>query len=329
MATEHLPPLYRVLREATEALAEAERRHSLRLSLEESLARQVRSFVERETQLRGDKIGIMPLAKLDIHAELARITGPQDHVPDIDPGDEGASMDMTVCREAIRDVATEADTLTETKETVEFARRVFDNALAAWESSLRSTDTEPARQLHRIDAKHAELDASFREIHEAIDAANKVSDALHETEKSLETTIALTIRKPTQLIESRSIHFVMRKLADTATPSLLTAQRWLILLDAEVDDIGELHRPTVEPPRPVRLALEQIPDAAFSMTTGVDWGTVRGLIQNGVQTLKSMRDEVDHLRTELTTIGATVEDELNALDVERWQLLLDEPFSTE
>ncbi len=327
MPSEDLPPLYLAVREATEALAEAERRHSLRLSLDQSLATEVRRLVELEALNQGKRIGILPLAKLDIRAELDRIEGPQDEVPNIDPDTGEIWNQIALCRQAIREVIADADTLTETKETVEFARRVLDDALQDWESSLRSANAEPARHLHRIDREHAALLASHREIREAIDAASKAVEALEMTEKSLQVAIAHSTRKPGQLLDGRSPNLVIEELTDNASPCLVIAQRWLLLLNAEIADLDETHRPTMDPPHPVHLALEQIYEVGFVNGATTDWENIRSLLQLGAQKLGTMLADLEQLRNELEEVRTAVACDADALDVERLQLLFDPPFS--
>lgn len=327
MPPENLPPLYLAVREATESLAVAERRHSLRLSLDETLAVEVRRLVELEALSEGRKIGILPLARLDIRTELDRIEGPHDRVANIDPEATDTWTEIALRRQAIREINADADLLTETKETVEFARRVLDDALEAWEASLRAADAEPARHLHRIDTECAALLATYREVGEAIDAANNAIGALHTAEKSLQVALAHCARKPGQLLDWRSLGLVINELNNTASPSLAVVQRCLLTLTAEICDLDEIFRPTIDPPLPAYLAIEQIYEVGLTNGSNVDWENVRGLIQLGARKLREMRNDLSQLSTELEEVRTTVGGRADALELKRLQLLFKPPSS--
>lgn len=340
-----LPELYVAVRDATEALAQAERRHSLRRALDESIGKEVRRLVELEAEVRGEKIGIAPLARLDIDMELRRLAGPQDDVPRTNAdaeaenrtglGSEGAWMEITVRRDAIRQLHCEAETLTETKETVDFARRVFDEALEVWEASLRSAEAEPARQLRQIDRTQGLLVASLTEIDEAVDAAGKVIDGLEATIVSMQVARSHTIRERGRLVGGRSLGRTIKELRDRAGVSLASTQRWFVLLDAELDDLRqfedlhEVHRPLLQPPTPVRVAIDHIVELGISERGYVDWTAVRTIVELASQELQEVSADINQLRTDLMRVRQEVEEKLTSLDMTRWQLLLDPPFATE
>jgi len=320
-----LPPLYLALREATDALAEAERRRSLRVSLDRTLAKEVRRVVELEAHLRDEKIGILPLARLDWEAELARIAGPQDGVDDVDPATSHMQVEIAIRREAIRTASAEANTLSETKETVEFARRVFDDALAAWSASLRDKDTQPARRLQRVDTEQATLLATAKEIDEAIAAATEAGKALDATIQGLERA-ATNYRSEDFVADSERTAV---EEAAVAARLYAHAQHWLVLLHAELADVDDPYCPALKPPKPVRLMTEEFFRFHARDPRYVDWEGSHGRVRAGARKVGEMRTHLARLLDELQRLRAKAETDLEALDVQRWQLLLDPPFAIE